>query len=209
MPNLALDLPNVSSLEDEEAKDLLRSYVREHRQQRSDQARAHLAELWKDTVLEFIGDRKIVAGFVSTHFEPPTLELCKVIADAGKTLLLPKLGPGLTRAWGYFKGVDDLVQMAPGRPPEPSGPAFDNEILLDVDVIVLPALLMSYAGERLGQGGGWYDRALKEKGEQTLVGAMVFPEELVHSHIPQTEFDVPIPYVLRPAEIVETTAAQQ
>ncbi|WP_124054320.1 5-formyltetrahydrofolate cyclo-ligase [Arcanobacterium ihumii] len=205
MPNLVLHLPDVSHLDQEEAKDILRSHVREHRKQRSDQARANFAELWKDTVLEFIGDQKTVACFVSTNYEPPTLELCKVIADAGKTLLLPKLGPGLTRAWGYFKGLDDLVQMAPGRPPEPSGPAFDNDILTEVDVLVLPALLMSRDGERLGQGGGWYDRALKEVGERTKIGAMVFPEELIDGHVPQTELDVQIPYVLRPSEIVETS----
>ena len=64
---------------------------------------------------------------------------------------------------------------------------------------------MSRDGERLGQGGGWYDRALKEVGKRTKIGAMVFPEELIDGHVPQTELDVQIPYVLRPSEIVETS----
>ncbi len=204
MPNSVLNFPDFSQLELEDAKQLLRTNVRESRKALNPAAQANYVEAWKETVLEFIGDAKTIAGFASTHFEPPTFQMCQEIADMGKNILLPKLGPGLTRAWGYFRGIDDLKQMAPGRPPEPSGPAFDNDILQEVDVIITPALLMSKYGERLGQGGGWYDRALKNVDAKTPVGAMVFPDEYVDFHLPQDKFDVKIPYVLTPHVIYKT-----
>ncbi len=199
--NQAVDL---ASEHYESQKQHLRALARENRKLYTPQQRQELAQQWQNTALEFLAEAKTVAAFVSTEFEPPTYELCKVIADNKKRLLLPKLGPRLTRAWGFFQGLDDLEQLAPGRPPEPSGPAFDNDILLEVDAMIIPALLVSRFGERLGQGGGWYDRALKVVRPNLPVAAMVFPQELIDEHLPQDVHDVKIPYVLLPTEIVTT-----
>ena len=139
--------------------------------------------------------------------EPPTYSLCAAIADQGSELLLPKLGPHLTRSWGFFRGLADLEQMAPGRPPEPNGPAFDNDILGTVDVMIIPALAVSVYGERLGQGGGWYDRALKAIGQHTRVAALIYPEEFVHVHLPQNSMDVPVPFVVTANGVFSTDAA--
>lgn len=204
MSNSALSLPDVSHLGPEDAKEVLRPVIREHRAKRTRNERAKLEESWASTVLDFIGDREFVACYVARDAEPPTNAVIEAIANAGKQVILPKLGPGLSRAWGYFRGVDDLTQMAPGRPGEPSGPAFDNDILANVDTLIIPALAVSRSGARLGQGGGWYDRALKVVSPEAKVGAMIFPEEYVSIEIPQDGMDVPVPYVIFPEEIVET-----
>ncbi|MDR6939829.1 5-formyltetrahydrofolate cyclo-ligase [Arcanobacterium hippocoleae] len=199
------DLPNFldfTDLEAEDAKQVLRAKVRKARNERSETEKTMYAEQWVETVLEYVKDYKQVAAFVSVANEPPTHELCKAIADSGKTLLLPKLGPGLTRAWGYFQGLDDLHQLAPGRPPEPSGPAFDNDVLQNVEAMIVPALLVSKYGERLGQGGGWYDRVLKQVRAGTPIGALIFPEEFVDFHLPQDEYDVPVCDAILPQEII-------
>lgn len=205
-----LDFFVPENLEYEEAKQHLRSKVRANRKQRSISMHNELAKSWETTVLSFISGAKTVAAFVSTENEPQTYSICTAIADSGVQLLLPKLGPGLTRSWGYFKGIDDLEQLAPGRPPEPSGAAFDNDILKTVDAMIIPALLISKFGERLGQGGGWYDRALKTVNPDLPIGAMVFPEELVDFHLPQDEYDMTVGYALLPDHIVtlETTPIQ-
>lgn len=202
MSHLPLNIPDLSLIEAEEAKQVLRAQIRKTRSNRSEREREEYAKQWIDTVLDYLQGYSTVAAFVSVANEPPTHELCKAIADSGKTLLLPKLGPGLTRAWGYFQGLDDLQQLAPGRPPEPSGAAFDNDILHKVDVMLIPALLVSRYGERLGQGGGWYDRVLKEVKPEVPVGALVFPGEFVDFHLPQDEFDMPIHDVILPQEVI-------
>ena len=202
MSHNPLNIPDISQIEAEDAKQVLRAQIRKTRKNRSEREREEYAQQWIPTVLDYIKDDSTVAAFVSVPSEPPTHELCKAIADSGKTLLLPKLGPGLTRAWGYFQGLDDLQQLAPGRPPEPSGPAFDNDILREVDVMLIPALLVSRYGERLGQGGGWYDRALKEVNPEVPIGALVFPGEFVDFHLPQDEFDMQIHDVILPDRVI-------
>lgn len=81
-----------------------------------------------------------------------------------RELLLPKLGPGLSREWGWYRGAEDLLREAPGRcPPEPSGPAISSDILSEVGALLMPAILVDRQGRRIGQGGGWYDRVLKHQ----------------------------------------------
>lgn len=190
----------------EEGKQALRSAVRERRTRDAVQARARFEDDWIEVVLRFTHGRDTVAAYVATDTEPPTERLLEALEHENKTIVLPKLGPGLTRAWGIYKGADDLTQMAPGRPPEPSGEALSNAILASLDVLVMPALAVSHWGERLGQGGGWYDRALKEVGSDTLIGAMIYPWEYIDAAIPQDDMDMPIPYVLLPDGHVETAA---
>ncbi|MCI6574046.1 MAG: 5-formyltetrahydrofolate cyclo-ligase [Actinomycetaceae bacterium] len=202
-----LSLPQTAQYDPEDAKQLVRSAIRAHRKERTETARITAGEHIAEHVLTFVAGAHCVACYVSVNHEPPTRELCTQIADTGIQLLLPKLGPSLTRSWGYFRGDADLETMAPGRPPEPSGPAFDNSILADIDAMIIPALAVNAQGERLGQGGGWYDRALKEIGEQTKVAAIVYEEEFVDDALPQDEMDVRIPFVITPSGIFSTAAA--
>lgn len=204
----ALNVPHLDGLEVEEAKQLLRSAVREHRKQRSQRQLAKMGEEWAGTVAEFVKDRELVACYVSTKLEPPTAAVVDRLHAAGKRILLPKLGPGLTRSWGFYTDADSMAQLAPGRPPEPTGEAFGNEILEEVEALVIPALAISHAGARLGQGGGWYDRALKCVTDSALVGAMIFPEEFLAAEIPQDSMDVAVPFVITPSAIIRTAAVK-
>ena len=87
---------------------------------------------------------------------------------------------------------------APGRPPEPSGEALSSEILSTVDVLIIPATLVDREGRRIGQGGGWYDRVLKQVSSNTRVGAMVYPEEYVDIELPQDPMDRSVAFVILP-----------
>jgi len=111
------------------------------------------------------------------------------------------LGAGLARDWAEYAGHDDLRERAPGRPPEPSGPALGPGVIAQADVIVAPALAVDTRGMRLGQGGGWYDRSLKQARDGVTVVAMVFPEELYdaeHRPLPVEDHDMPVHIVATP-----------
>ena len=100
------------------------------------------------------------------------------MAARGVRVLLPVLGSGLQRDWAEYAGADDLQQRSPGRPPEPGGEPLGPSALADADVIIVPALAVDTSGARLGQGGGWYDRALEHARDDVLVIALTFPEEV-------------------------------
>lgn len=191
-------LPDVTGLDVEEAKQAIRAKARAHRARRTAHDREQLGFQWVDTALDFVGDAKTVACYVSVNDEPPTGPLCEALAQGGRRLLLPKLGPKLAREWAWYQGADDLKVMAPGRPPEPSGKAFGTEVLDEVDVLIIPALLIDKEGRRIGQGGGWYDRVLKQVSPATRIGAMVFSEEYVEKDLPQDPMDRRVPFVILP-----------
>ena len=62
--------------------------------------------------------------------------------------------------------------------PSPAPRTSGAGALAEADVVVAPALAVDTSGARLGQGGGWYDRALEHARPGTPVIAMVFEEEV-------------------------------
>lgn len=137
--------------------------------------------------------------YASRPSEPGTLPLIVALADAGVRVLLPLLGDGLQRGWGDFLGADDLTSRAPGRPPEPSSPFLPQSEVAAADVIIAPALAVDPSGTRLGQGGGWYDRALVDARADALILAYCFADEVhVEGTVPREAHDLPVHGVVTP-----------
>lgn len=196
-------LPDVRGLELADAKQLIRTFIRDRRSKRAKSQLAEFGDLWARTVVDFADDAEVVAAYVSTAHEPPTHPALDALAAAGKRILLPKLGPGLSRDWAWYAGADDLEQNAPGRPPSPSGESLGADAIVQAQAIIIPGLAINYRGDRLGQGGGWYDRMLKLDVNSARVGAMVFPDELVDEPLPHDDMDVPVRWALLPDGPVE------
>jgi len=199
MHRTQLALPRTDGYETEDAKQVLRLIVRESRTQRSENERTRAGRALAANGLEAVGDAGCVAAYVSRSTEPDSLPFLEALRERGTRVLLPVLGPGLSREWGEYRGAEDLAVRAPGRPPEPSGPVMPGETIAEADVVVAPALAIDAVGTRLGQGGGWYDRALKLVRPGTQVFGMVFDEELVSDVLlPADAHDVAVPAVITP-----------
>lgn len=197
-----LRLPHADEYDIEDAKDLLRKEIREHRRSRNEAELKELSRSFTQHVLDAVGDARSVAMYVSTAGEPPTHDALTELAARSITILLPVLGPGLARQWGVFAGHDDLSPRAPGRPPEPSGETYDGDVLNGVDVIITPGLAVDGFGTRLGQGGGWYDRVLAQLREPKPVFTMVFDDELVSTQaLPHDQYDQPVDAVITPTRL--------
>lgn len=183
MSGPAQPYPINGSLEAEDAKNALRSAIRAAREGRSERRRAEAAHLLSEVVLTIpeVRDAGVVALYASRTYEPGTLPLMDTLDDLGKRILLPVLGAGLQRDWADYAGLEDLSQRAPGRPPEPSTPSLGSSALELADVVVAPALAVDTAGNRLGMGGGWYDRTLIHVRPGVRVVALVFPEEVYYA----------------------------
>ncbi|VTR78698.1 5-formyltetrahydrofolate cyclo-ligase [Cellulomonas hominis] len=163
-----------------EVKDEFRALLRAARQARSPRRRAEAAQALMAVVetIPVLEDARCVAVYAARPTEPDTGPLLDALDARGVEVLLPVLGAGLQREWARYAGREDLLQRAPGRPPEPSTPSLGADALAKADVIVAPALAVDTSGTRLGQGGGWYDRALAHARPGTPVIAVVFAEEL-------------------------------
>lgn len=104
---------------------------------------------------------------------PPLIE--RAWAD-GKTVYLPRTYPATHGMHFYRYQAGDKLPKSDFGIPEPLE---DQELLDQLDLLIVPGLAYSPAGQRVGFGGGYYDRFLCEFDGATVVlalKAMYFPE---------------------------------
>ena len=65
------------------------------------------------------------------------------------------------------------------------------------DAVLVPALAVDRAGNRLGRGGGSYDRVLARVGPLIPLIALIYDDELL-DHVPAERHDVPVRAAVSP-----------
>ena len=74
-------------------------------------------------------------------------------------------------AWAPYEGPDRL-RVGVLSILEPTGDPVPSEQLPEAELIICPGLAANRRGDRLGRGGGWYDRALDPRvAERAGLGA--------------------------------------
>ena len=137
-----------------------------------------------------ISSARVIASYISYGDEPNTSELNQAILAAGKKLLLPRMIENRDEVgleWVSWNGDPQNLKQR-GRILEPIGPAdFDHN---QIEVVIVPALRVDSNGYRLGQGGGFYDRALAHLAAWSI--ALIFPEEISGEPLPRESHDIPV-----------------
>ncbi|HEX5920086.1 MAG TPA: 5-formyltetrahydrofolate cyclo-ligase, partial [Nocardioides sp.] len=100
-----------------------------------------------------------VAAYVSVGSEPGTGLLLDALVAAGKRVVLPVLLPDNDLDWAAYAGPDSIMKAVRGLY-EPAGARLGVDSIRTADVVLVPGLAVSPTGDRLGRGGGSYDRAL-------------------------------------------------
>lgn len=127
---------------------------------------------------------EIIASYMSYGDEPDTRQLNHQLITNGKTLLLPRI-IGDHLEWVQWHGGDAELEQKK-KISEPSGPAFTK--LRAIEVIVIPALRIDRSGYRLGQGGGYYDRALAQLNAWSI--GLIHPDEISGEDLPREPWDI-------------------
>ncbi|MCG0995199.1 5-formyltetrahydrofolate cyclo-ligase [Acetobacter indonesiensis] len=118
--------------------------------------------------------------------------VCHALAAAGRTVVLPETPPKgqplLFRQW------HPSCIMQPGRfgTEVPDGP------VLTPDAVLVPLVGFDRAGNRLGYGGGYYDRTLATLPHALTLGYALAAQEV--DHIPTGPYDHPLSRILTEKE---------
>ena len=127
--------------------------------------------------------------------------LCEFAETPQKRFFLPQIrGEGIMTLGEYTQDC----QMTAGEYGimEPVCEVADGS-MFDIDLVIAPAIACDKNGGRLGQGGGYYDRFLKElrrKNPAAVFSAAVYDFQVVDKLICE-QHDVKMDYVISPSGI--------
>lgn len=151
-----------------------------YRTQRIDQ---FIKESWLHllSASEFTG-KESVASYLSYEVEPSTEDINQKLIENGVSLYLPRTLINGDLEWVSWNGDPNNLKKVE-KLFEPIGEATHPKL----DVMIVPALHVDRVGNRLGQGGGSYDRALAKTSAWKV--ALIHADEISSESLPTNEFD--------------------
>jgi 5-formyltetrahydrofolate cyclo-ligase len=146
-----------------------------------------------------------VAAYLSSGSEPGTLQLVAWLAAHGVRVLLPVLSHPVggrlhSPAWAPYEGPDAL-RTGLLSIMEPTGDPLPAEQLPEAELIICPGLAANVQGDRLGRGGGWYDRALRFASQSAPVWLLLNSDEILAT-IPTRTWDRRVDVIITPEESI-------
>jgi 5-formyltetrahydrofolate cyclo-ligase len=133
-----------------------------------------------------------VAAYCAVGTEPGTDALVDALISRGVEVLLPVLEPDRDLDWVR---AGDGLSPGPHGLLEPVGPRLGRDAIARCRLVVVPALSVDREGNRLGRGGGSYDRALVRTGGWRV--ALLHDGEAV-PELPAEPHDQPVHAVVTP-----------
>ena len=133
---------------------------------------------------------KTVYGYLPYNQEVRTVPMLEQALRDGKRVAVPKIY-GDTMKFLYLDDLSKVEKNDMGIPE----PVADTPVAEDTTALVLmPGLAFTKQGDRMGYGGGFYDRFLAEEPNHPTL-ALCYEFQIV-DNLPTEEFDIPVDTVL-------------
>ena len=151
---------------------------------------------------DFYHDAKAIYAYLTFNEELRTDFLIRRAWADGKRVAVPRvLGKGCMEFY-YIDSFEGFIPSAFGVPEPPEDP----EKLADEPdfLLLMPGLAFDRAHNRVGYGGGFYDRYIERKASE---GARIFKPALAYDFqivdaIPANDFDVKVDAILTADELI-------
>ncbi|MFG6148518.1 5-formyltetrahydrofolate cyclo-ligase [Halobacillus sp. B23F22_1] len=152
----------------------------------------------------FYKEAKVIGVTLSLKNEWNTYPIIEKAWEDNKVVAVPKSDP-LTKTMTFYKLTDfsqlEIVYFGLKEPsPHQTYPVEKK----DINLILVPGLLFDRSGFRIGYGGGFYDRYLKDYQGYTV--SLLSHRQLIEE-IPYESFDQPVHQLILENEVVRTTSS--
>ena len=146
-------------------------------------------------LLDMVPEGAVVGLYRANPFEAPAASYAKFFLDRGHEIALPRFASRnapMQFAQHSDPFDEDDLEVGPFGLLQP----FEDAPVLDPDVLFVPLVGFTSTGERLGQGGGHYDRWLGEHPAAVPIG-LAWDCQLADT-LPTEEHDRPLHAVVTP-----------
>jgi len=187
-----------------ELRQTIRQTVRQHRRALSADEQSHFAVQAAQRMLALpeVIQAKTIALFLSFDGELDTTPLIRALWQASKAVYLPVLHP-FSAGNLLFLRYSETTPLIRNRLKilEPRLDARQVLPMAQLDVLVTPLVAFDSEGQRLGMGGGFYDRTLQHWQQYHF-----YPIGLAHDcqwvpELPTEVWDIPLPAVVTPSRL--------
>lgn len=185
-------------------RQLIRKQIRQARQQLSivEQQVSALALAEQFLKLPELLNSQHIAVYLHNDGEIATAELINSLWQLGKSVYLPVLHP-FTSGYLLFQRYQPNTMLASNKYgiAEPILSCKDIKVVAELDLILTPLVAFDAQGQRMGMGGGFYDRTFAKQplAQQRLIGLAHDCQKV--ANIPTAAWDVPLPMVLTPSAV--------
>ncbi len=179
------------------------------------QARAALTPNERETAAQRVGDHLLtlpelqhpiaIASYYSVGAELATTEINQRLREQDHQLALPVLHP-IHPGHLLFLQVTEHTQWQPNKYaiPEPKLNCQHVVPLTNLQIALVPLVAFDSAGNRIGMGGGFYDRTLaschRHQDSKLLRIGLAHDCQFLE-HLPAQPWDVPLSMVITPSKI--------
>lgn len=181
----------------------LRQSLRHARNALTPEQQANAALALKETCLELTAKHSSFALYLSNDGEINPTEAITALWQQEKTVALPVLHP-LRKGYLNFQQFSPTTALPLNKYkiPEPKIDATEIIPLPELDIIFMPLVGFDHHGNRLGMGGGYYDRTLARLNtlttRPTLVGLAHDCQQV--EQLPNQPWDVPLDLIITPTQ---------
>jgi 5-formyltetrahydrofolate cyclo-ligase len=139
--------------------------------------------------------------FASFRSEVSTFPQITEALALGKRVILPSVD-SLNKELRLFeiKGLSELSAGYMGIP-EPAVPEERERDINDVTLVIMPGAAFDPGGNRLGYGGGYYDRLLSRLRRRIPLVALAYEEQLVDS-LPTGPHDIKVHMIVTDQRVI-------
>lgn len=182
----------------------LRSWAQEVRDSVKREEKKKLDELIKKNLYSWIFFEKLryIFCYISFRNEPDTHDIIRKLIAEEKIVAVPKIDLEIKEMRAFLIKEMDR-DLEPGHygiwEPITSCPEADYS---KIDLIIAPGLAFTLKGDRLGYGGGFYDRFIK-KFNEPMVCSLVY-ERLILNYLPVKKDDMPVDYLITESRAIKT-----
>jgi len=157
--------------------------------------------------LDEIRNANVLFFFASFRSEVNTLDAIAQLISDGKRLVLPKVDNERHILLLYeVKGMEELAEGYMGIP-EPSVLTEDRMVEINgVDAVIIPGAGFDVEGNRIGYGGGYYDRLLSLLTRHVPVIGPAYEEQIIDS-IPSESHDIKVNMIVTDRRLIRCAPA--